>query len=105
MVVFCQAEQSVCRPEAARPPLPNPVSLSEFGGTCAEHEHDSSSPNRYHTATWRLTSISSPKSLTMVVVDPKIMARTERLLIRPLVMEDAEDIVLMRSDPEVMKHT
>lgn len=41
----------------------------------------------------------------MVVVDPKITARTERLLIRPLVMEDAEDIVLMRRHPEVMKHT
>jgi RimJ/RimL family protein N-acetyltransferase len=41
----------------------------------------------------------------MVVVDPKIVARTERLLIRPLTMQDAEDIVLMRSDAEVMKHT
>ncbi|KAK3208141.1 hypothetical protein GRF29_96g1563760 [Pseudopithomyces chartarum] len=41
----------------------------------------------------------------MVVVDPKITAETERLLIRPLAMADAEDIVLMRRDPEVMKHT
>ncbi|KAF2195376.1 acyl-CoA N-acyltransferase [Zopfia rhizophila CBS 207.26] len=41
----------------------------------------------------------------MVVVDPKITARSSRLLIRPLVMEDAADIVLMRSHPEVMKHT
>ncbi|KAF2478075.1 acyl-CoA N-acyltransferase [Lindgomyces ingoldianus] len=41
----------------------------------------------------------------MVVVDPSIIARSERLLIRPLVMDDAEDIVLMRSNPEVMKHT
>ncbi|KAF1979701.1 acyl-CoA N-acyltransferase [Bimuria novae-zelandiae CBS 107.79] len=41
----------------------------------------------------------------MVVVDPKITAKTERLLVRPLTMEDAEDVVLMRSHPEVMKHT
>ncbi|KAF2640215.1 acyl-CoA N-acyltransferase [Massarina eburnea CBS 473.64] len=41
----------------------------------------------------------------MVVVDTKITARTERLLIRPLVLEDAEDVMLMRSQPEVMKHT
>ena len=41
----------------------------------------------------------------MVVVDSKIVARTERLLVRPLAMDDAEDIVLMRRDPEVMKHT
>ena len=41
----------------------------------------------------------------MVVVDPKITAKTERLLIRPLAMEDAADVVLMRSHPEVMKHT
>jgi RimJ/RimL family protein N-acetyltransferase len=41
----------------------------------------------------------------MVVVDSKIIAKTERLLLRPLVMEDAADIVLMRSHPEVMKHT
>jgi RimJ/RimL family protein N-acetyltransferase len=41
----------------------------------------------------------------MVVVDARVTARTERLLIRPLTMEDAEDIVLMRSHPEVMKHT
>jgi RimJ/RimL family protein N-acetyltransferase len=41
----------------------------------------------------------------MVTVDPKITAKTERLLLRPMVMEDAGDIVLMRSHPEVMKHT
>ncbi|KAF2445669.1 acyl-CoA N-acyltransferase [Karstenula rhodostoma CBS 690.94] len=41
----------------------------------------------------------------MVVVDAKITASTERLLIRPLTIEDAEDIVLMRSHPETMKHT
>jgi RimJ/RimL family protein N-acetyltransferase len=40
-----------------------------------------------------------------VVVDPKMFARTERLLLRPLRLEDAEDVVLMRKDPEVMKHT
>ncbi|KAF2821764.1 acyl-CoA N-acyltransferase [Ophiobolus disseminans] len=41
----------------------------------------------------------------MVVVDPKYVARTERLLIRPLNLDDAEDVVLMRKNPEVMKHT
>lgn len=41
----------------------------------------------------------------MVVVDPKYTARTERLLIRPLAMEDAEDVLAMQSNPEVMKHT
>jgi hypothetical protein len=41
----------------------------------------------------------------MVVVDPKFVAKTERLLIRPLLMQDAEDLVLMFSDDEVMKHT
>ena len=41
----------------------------------------------------------------MVVVDPKIFARTERLLLRPLRLEDAEDILLMRKHPEVMIHT
>jgi hypothetical protein len=41
----------------------------------------------------------------MVVVDPKIFARTERLLLRPLRLEDAEDVVLMRKHPEVMMHT
>jgi RimJ/RimL family protein N-acetyltransferase len=41
----------------------------------------------------------------MVVVDSKYVAKTERLLLRPLRLEDAEDVVLMRSDPEVMKHT
>ncbi|KAF2012075.1 acyl-CoA N-acyltransferase [Aaosphaeria arxii CBS 175.79] len=41
----------------------------------------------------------------MVLVDPAITAKTERLLIRPLLMEDAVDINIMRSNPEVMKHT
>lgn len=41
----------------------------------------------------------------MVVVDPHIVAKTERLLLRPLKLEDAEDVVLMRKHPEVMKHT
>jgi hypothetical protein len=41
----------------------------------------------------------------MVVVDPQIFARTERLLLRPLRLEDAEDVLLMRKHPEVMKHT
>ncbi|KAF2661848.1 acyl-CoA N-acyltransferase [Lophiostoma macrostomum CBS 122681] len=41
----------------------------------------------------------------MVVVDSKIRITSERLLIRPLVMEDAADITIMRSHPEVMKHT
>jgi RimJ/RimL family protein N-acetyltransferase len=41
----------------------------------------------------------------MVVVDSKYVARTERLLLRPLKLEDAEDVVLMRKDPEVMMHT
>ncbi|KAJ4310156.1 hypothetical protein N0V94_008583 [Neodidymelliopsis sp. IMI 364377] len=41
----------------------------------------------------------------MVVVDPRIVATTERLLLRPLKLEDAEDVVLMRKHPEVMKHT
>ncbi|KAF1840266.1 acyl-CoA N-acyltransferase [Cucurbitaria berberidis CBS 394.84] len=41
----------------------------------------------------------------MVVVDPKIVVRSERLLLRPLAIEDAEDILLMRKHPEVMKHT
>jgi RimJ/RimL family protein N-acetyltransferase len=41
----------------------------------------------------------------MVVVDSKYVARTERLLLRPLKFEDAEDVVLMRKDPKVMMHT
>ncbi|ORY00600.1 GNAT domain-domain-containing protein [Clohesyomyces aquaticus] len=41
----------------------------------------------------------------MVVVDPSITAKTERLLLRPLRMDDAADIVLMRENPEVMLHT
>ncbi|KAF1919348.1 GNAT domain-containing protein [Ampelomyces quisqualis] len=41
----------------------------------------------------------------MVIVDPKYVARTERLLLRPLRLEDAEDVVLMHRDPEVMAHT
>ncbi|KAL5115423.1 hypothetical protein ACEQ8H_006643 [Pleosporales sp. CAS-2024a] len=41
----------------------------------------------------------------MVFVDSKYVVRTERLLLRPLKLEDAEDVLLMRKDPEVMKHT
>jgi hypothetical protein len=41
----------------------------------------------------------------MVVVDANIVARTERLFIRPLTIDDAADVVLMRKHPEVMKHT
>ncbi|KAJ8108920.1 hypothetical protein OPT61_g7834 [Boeremia exigua] len=41
----------------------------------------------------------------MVVVDSHIFAKTERLLLRPLKLEDADDVVLMRKHPEVMKHT
>ncbi|KAF2711518.1 acyl-CoA N-acyltransferase [Pleomassaria siparia CBS 279.74] len=41
----------------------------------------------------------------MVVVNPNIIAKSERLLLRPLTLEDAEDVVLMRAHPEVMKHT
>lgn len=41
----------------------------------------------------------------MVVVESNITARTERLLIRPLRMDDAEDIMLLRSQSETMKHT
>jgi RimJ/RimL family protein N-acetyltransferase len=41
----------------------------------------------------------------MVVVDSEIFATTERLLLRPLRLEDAEDVLHMREDAEVMKHT
>jgi RimJ/RimL family protein N-acetyltransferase len=41
----------------------------------------------------------------MVIVEAKWVARTERLRLRPLSLDDAEDVVLMRRDPEVMKHT
>ncbi|KAF2268540.1 acyl-CoA N-acyltransferase [Lojkania enalia] len=41
----------------------------------------------------------------MVVVDPKYTTTTERLLLRPMAMADAADILLMRSNPEVMLHT
>ncbi|CAO2652222.1 Nn.00g005050.m01.CDS01 [Neocucurbitaria sp. VM-36] len=41
----------------------------------------------------------------MVVVDPKIVVKTERLLLRPLTLDDAADVLLMRKHPEVMKHT
>jgi hypothetical protein len=40
-----------------------------------------------------------------VVVDPNIFARTHRLLLRPLRLEDAEDVVLMRKHSDVMMHT
>ncbi|KAF2115583.1 GNAT domain-containing protein [Lophiotrema nucula] len=41
----------------------------------------------------------------MVVVDPSITAKTERLLLRPLKLEDADDILLIRSEEECMKYT
>ncbi|OAL43870.1 acyl-CoA N-acyltransferase [Pyrenochaeta sp. DS3sAY3a] len=41
----------------------------------------------------------------MVIVEPNIVAQSERLLLRPLRAEDAEDVLLMRKHPEVMKHT
>lgn len=41
----------------------------------------------------------------MVIVDAKLVVRTERLVLRPLTLEDAEDVVVMRSNAEVMKHT
>jgi RimJ/RimL family protein N-acetyltransferase len=41
----------------------------------------------------------------MVVVDTKYITKTERLLLRPLKLDDAEDVVLMRKNAEVMKHT
>lgn len=41
----------------------------------------------------------------MVIVEPNIVARSQRLLLRPLLAEDAEDVLLMRKHPEVMKHT
>jgi RimJ/RimL family protein N-acetyltransferase len=60
-----------------------------------------------HTAQWLISHPSSLKLklLRMVVVNPKYVARTERLLIRPLKLEDAEDVVLMRRDSKVMMHT
>ncbi|KAF2271377.1 acyl-CoA N-acyltransferase [Westerdykella ornata] len=41
----------------------------------------------------------------MVLVSPSIAAQSERLLLRPLLLSDAPAVNLMRSDPEVMKHT
>lgn len=41
----------------------------------------------------------------MVVVSPSITAQSPRLLLRPLALSDAYAVNLMRSDPEVMKHT
>ncbi|KAF2197979.1 acyl-CoA N-acyltransferase [Delitschia confertaspora ATCC 74209] len=41
----------------------------------------------------------------MVVANAKLTLATERLLIRPLTLEDAPDIAELRADPEVMKHT
>lgn len=39
------------------------------------------------------------------MVDPNLSVQTERLLLRPLRLEDAEDVLLMRRHPEVMMHT
>jgi hypothetical protein len=58
-----------------------------------------------HTATWRRSLSPSCWLVIMVIVDAKWVARTERLRLRPLTLDDAEDVVLMRKDPEVMKHT
>ncbi|EMD85797.1 hypothetical protein COCC4DRAFT_34679 [Bipolaris maydis ATCC 48331] len=41
----------------------------------------------------------------MVVVDPGLFVKTERLLLRPLRIEDADDVLEMRRHPEVMIHT
>lgn len=41
----------------------------------------------------------------MVIVDPSISVKTERLLLRPLKIQDADDVLLMRRHPEVMMHT
>ncbi|KAL6711621.1 hypothetical protein ACN47E_004555 [Coniothyrium glycines] len=41
----------------------------------------------------------------MVIVEPKYVVRTERLLLRPLCIDDAPDVLLMREDAEVMLHT
>jgi hypothetical protein len=72
-------------------------------------EHELTSHQVYlsaqHTATWLSSQLSQSTQRKMVVVDLKYVARTERLLIRPLTLDDAEDVVLMRKDPEVMKHT
>ncbi|KAF2495406.1 acyl-CoA N-acyltransferase [Lophium mytilinum] len=37
--------------------------------------------------------------------DKEVEVRTKRLLIRPLRLEDADDVFLMRSNPEVMRFT
>lgn len=57
-----------------------------------------------HAERWLLTRTLQQR-LKMVVVDPDIVVRTERLLLRPLAIEDAADVLLMRKHPEVMKHT
>jgi hypothetical protein len=58
-----------------------------------------------HAKLWLYSYFLLQKLEKMVVVDPEIFARTERLLLRPLRLEDAEDVLLMRKDAEVMKHT
>lgn len=54
---------------------------------------------------WQSLQLHLEKLERMVIVDPKFVARSERLLLRPLLAEDAEDVLLMRRHPEVMKHT
>jgi hypothetical protein len=76
-----------------------------------QHEHAAVIHSTWLLSTTAVVAKCPPQILflleyvNMVIVDPKIVARTERLLIRPLVMQDAEDVVLMRSHAEVMKHT
>ncbi|KAF2742693.1 acyl-CoA N-acyltransferase, partial [Sporormia fimetaria CBS 119925] len=41
----------------------------------------------------------------MVIVDPKYTTKTERLLLRPLRLDDAPAVNVMRAHPEVMLHT
>lgn len=59
-----------------------------------------------HTATWLCALLTPSIFVRMVIVDPKITAKTERLHLRPLAIEDAAEISRsMFSNPEVMKHT
>ena len=58
-----------------------------------------------HAAVWLFTRLLLWELKKMVVVDPKIVVRSERLLLRALTIDDAADVLLMRKHPEVMKHT
>jgi RimJ/RimL family protein N-acetyltransferase len=83
----------------------------EVGSTSGLPQHDARAiphcllNSAYHTAQWLLFYSPSLELEKMVVVDPKYIVRTERLLLRPMKLEDAEDVVLLRKDAEVMKHT